>query len=240
MVRLQRVTLLALHHYLGLGVELMSKHHRGAPLRKQSSNQNEETPSKHSSSLPTDEETFVNSAFRNKKRLNTLKRDELKTLAQESFKTMFGLTDEDIMDEAQTEFLDDIEIVTFGENEVLVEENSLENSALMLVMTGCVSVSQLSVENVRKEMHKAYPGGFLGQLQVLTTEPSFFNYRAVTSGTKVAVLRGLVVQRCMMKYPYVALHLAMSVIQHLSPYVRSIDFAIEWNLVESGKKISRN
>lgn len=35
----------------------------------------------------------------------------------------------------------------------------------------------------------------------------------------------------------VALKLAMSVIDNLSPYVRSIDFALEWLQVESGKAL---
>ena len=39
----------------------------------------------------------------------------------------------------------------------------------------------------------------------------------------------------MIEYPHVALRLAMSVIDNLSPYVRSIDFALEWIQLESGK-----
>ena len=35
--------------------------------------------------------------------------------------------------------------------------------------------------------------------------------------------------------PDVTLQLAMSVIEHISPYVRSIDFALDWVLVESGQ-----
>ena len=39
--------------------------------------------------------------------------------------------------------------------------------------------------------------------------------------------------------PDVTLQLAMSVIEHISPYVRSIDFALDWVLVESGHALYR-
>ena len=44
-----------------------------------------------------------------------------------------------------------------------------------------------------------------------------------------------IVREIMIEYPHVALRLAMSVIDNLSPYVRSIDFALEWIQLESGK-----
>ena len=39
--------------------------------------------------------------------------------------------------------------------------------------------------------------------------------------------------------PDVTLQLANSVTAHMSPYVRSIDFALDWVLVESGKALYR-
>ena len=89
------------------------------------------------------------------------------------------------------------------------------------------------------EMHKAYPGGLLGQLQVLSYEPSFFTYRALQAGTRLAALKASTVSRLKASQPNVALQLALSVIQNLSSYVRSIDFALEWMLVESGKALFR-
>ena len=75
----------------------------------------------------------------------------------------------------------------YQEGEVVVHEESVERNCLFYVLSGCVSVSQRSTDadqQVRDspdcvEMHKAYPGGFLGQLQVLTSEPSFFTYKLV-------------------------------------------------------------
>jgi lysophospholipid hydrolase len=89
---------------------------------------------------------------------------------------------------------------------------------------------------VPKELHKAVGGGLLGQLQVLTNEPNFFTYTAIQP-TRVALLNGHSVRRLMAHHPHVALQLAVSVIDQMSPYVRSIDFALEWMLVESGKAL---
>ena len=87
------------------------------------------------------------------------------------------------------------------------------------------------------QIHKAHVGGILCQLQTLTNEPSFYTVKAVAKETKVARLDSKYVREAMMIYPHVALRLAMSVIDNLSPYVRSIDFALEWLQLESGKAL---
>ena len=158
---------------------------------------------------------------------------ELRKHSKDTFKALLGLTDEDLMDEANHEsFLDDLSIVDFNDNEVIVEEESSERNWLIVVLSGTVQVSQKE-----GSFHKAFPGGLLGQLQVLTAEPSFFTYTS-TGQTKVAILDGNVVRRhCLDKFPHSALKLAMSVIDNLSHAVRSMDFALEWSLVESGKAL---
>ncbi len=59
----------------------------------------------------------------------------------------------------------------------------------------------------------------------------------MNKGTKVARLDARYIRDAMSLYPHVSLRLAMSVIDNLSPYVRSIDFALEWLQVESGKAL---
>ena len=63
-------------------------------------------------------------------------------------------------------------------------------------------------------------GGILCQLQTLTNEPSFYTVKATMKDTKVARLDAKYIHQCMMIYPHVAMRLAMSVIDNLSPYVR--------------------
>ena len=252
MIRLHRVTLLALHHYLGLGAELMSQNPRGVVNGKLSkviqghhfinmSQLNEWPPSEHFDSLlyftlyKSNQRLFAEEEkAKNKRKISAMNESELRKHSKDTFKKLLGLTDEDLMDEANREsFLDDLSIVTFGENEVIVEEESSERNWLLVVLSGAVQVSQKE-----GSFHKAFPGGLLGQLQVLTAEPSFFTYTSVGGQSKVAVLDGNVVRRhCLDKFPHSALKLAMSVIDNLSHSVRSMDFALEWSLVESGKAL---
>ena len=39
--------------------------------------------------------------------------------------------------------------------------------------------------------------------------------------------------------PQVALHIAHTVVRRLSPFVRQVDFALEWVFVESGRALYR-
>ena len=47
-----------------------------------------------------------------------------------------------------------------------MEEDSLKDAALVLVVQGCFIVSQQGEDGKEKELHHCYPGGLLGQLQV--------------------------------------------------------------------------
>lgn len=88
----------------------------------------------------------------------------------------------------------------------------------------------------------------MGQLQTLTDEPSFFTVKAFRDDVNliesededeitVATLDAKFIRRCMAHYPRIAVSLANSVINELSPYVRSIDFALEWLQLQSGKAL---
>ena len=187
MIRLQRVTLLALHQYLGLGAELIAKQHRGDMNMKWN-------------------ETV----------------DDIKTPEE---------TDAGIIEST-------VEIRDIPAGFRIMEEDSLKDAALVLVIDGCFSVSQKNEERKEQELHLCYAGGLLGQLQVLTGEASIFTVEA-TMPSKVACLSRQVVFDMMSVQPDVTLQLAMSVIEHISPYVRSIDFALDWVLVESGHALYR-
>lgn len=45
--------------------------------------------------------------------------------------------------------------------------------------------------------------------------------------------------RIMSKRPKVVLHIARTVIYRLSPFVRQIDFALDWVYIESGRALYR-
>ena len=70
------------------------------------------------------------------------------------------------------------------------------------------------------------------QLQTLTNEPSFYTVKATSKDTKVARLDAKYIHQCMMIYPHVAMRLAMSVIDNLSPYVRYVKISSISGLLE--------
>lgn len=226
MVRLQRVTLLALHQYLGLGMELLSDSNRGVP--------SDAIEEEHGSDFPVVKfQSGINPA--------DWSYEDLKKLAAAAFRYHLK-----IKDSTEALFLDSVVIEVYEDGRVLVNEDSSDTNALFVVLTGCVQVSQnpapLGGDNSKEgdekssqngasvEVHKAYPGGMLGQLQVLTAEPSFFTYTALGS-SYIAVVSGVSVRKYMHKHPEVAVALAMSVIDNLSPYLR---YLLTCSMMEKG------
>ena len=148
-----------------------------------------------------------------------------------SFKDQLKLESEAIL-------LGKVEIRDIPQGFRIMEEDSLKDAALVLVISGCFSVSQKNEEGREQELHLCYAGGLLGQLQVLTGEASIFTVEARVD-SKVACLSRQVVFDMMSVQPDVTLQLAMSVISNISSYVRSIDFALDWVLIESGHALYR-
>nr|CAB3264982.1 patatin-like phospholipase domain-containing protein 7 [Phallusia mammillata] len=82
----------------------------------------------------------------------------------------------------------------------------------------------------------AKPGMLTGQLAVLTGEPSFFCVRAL-SDSVIARITKQGFYRMMRKYPRVVLNTAHTVMMRVSPFVRQIDFALDWVMIEAGKPL---
>ena len=255
MIRLQRVTLLALHQYLGLGAELIASQHRGdanvsyTDLEVEEEEQEggvrtpEKSPLEAEQLTPTTpsalqlqlenyrELTSSNSSRVPSRKSSLAKREKMMMFALKCFKDQLKLESEAILEGK-------VEIRDIPAGFRIMEEDSLKDAALVLVVDGCFSVCQKNEEGREQELHLCYAGGLLGQLQVLTGEPSIFTVQANTN-SKVACLSRQVVFDMMSVQPDVTLQLAMSVIQHISSYVRSIDFALDWVLIESGQALYR-
>lgn len=255
MIRLQRVTLLALHQYLGLGTELISTKHRGFKPQKISPEDTEDDAENLDAKKDNLESTRLtdpdleqelsksppsalqiqmsqagnplNSSQKNR-RASEDKREQLMRFALNTYQDQLGL-------ESEATLEGKVELRDIPDGYRIMEEDSLKDAALVLVVQGCFTVSQ-KLDGKEQEVHLCYPGGLLGQLQVLTGEPSFFTVQARQS-SKVATLSRQVVYDIMSKQPDVTLHLARSVIDHMSQFVRSIDFALDWVLIDSGKAL---
>lgn len=146
--------------------------------------------------------------------------EQMRRLAHDAFQEVLNLSSEQLREfgDSMKEY---ININEPDEGDTLVVEDSNDSPSLMLVLSGSVELSQISTEtNEPSKIHKAHVGGILCQLQTLTNEPSFYTVKAATKDTRVARLDSKFIRECMLVYPHVALRLAMSVIDNLSPYVR--------------------
>ena len=262
MIRLQRVTLLALHQYLGLGAELLTQEHRGSKSRsRRASTFTKESGDSSSMNITaTSPPVFVNQSipaaicasphFKTPTKLFEMDYNQLQKVAIEVFLELLDLTEEDLTNPELdgVNIADFVNVASWEDGDILVEEEMDDEANLLVILQGAVVLTQASPEDdddlsnpSQVEIHRAYPGGVLGQLQCLTGEPSFFTIKAIDEAqnlhTKVASLDVRFIQRCMKLYPKVALKLARSCVDQLSPYVRSIDFALEWLQLESGRAL---
>jgi lysophospholipid hydrolase len=75
-------------------------------------------------------------------------------------------------------------------------------------------------------------------LSVLSGEPAMFSIIA-KEDTEIAIISKDNFHRILAIQPTVTLAVAWLIVQRMSPFVRQIDFALEWNLVEAGNALFR-
>ncbi|CAG9772362.1 unnamed protein product [Ceutorhynchus assimilis] len=154
-------------------------------------------------------------------------------IARDVFITELGLTGEE-------EGIDlNLEIREVSAGTYLMKEDSHKDVALLYILSGALVVSQ-KVTDSREEIHmySSYPGEIVGGLAVITGEPSFFTIRAKHL-TRIAVLSKNTFYNIMKERPKVVLYIANLVVKRLSPFVRQVDFALDWLFLESGRAVYR-
>ncbi|XP_073984115.1 patatin like phospholipase domain containing sws isoform X3 [Rhodnius prolixus] len=121
----------------------------------------------------------------------------------------------------------------------LMKEESHKDVALVYLLSGSLVVSQKTAD-MDEEVHMftAYPGEIVGGLAVLTGEPSFFTIRTKHNSC-IALLSKTTVYTILREKPKVVLHIAHTVVRRLSPFVRQVDFALDWVFLESGRAVYR-
>ncbi|XP_050663818.1 neuropathy target esterase sws isoform X2 [Leptidea sinapis] len=119
------------------------------------------------------------------------------------------------------------------------EPEIIQDVALVYLLSGALLVSQRVAEGEGEvHMFTAYPGEVEGGLAVLTGEPSFFSIRA-KHFSRIGLLSKSAVYSIMRERPSLVLHIASSVVRRLSPFVRQVDFALDWVFLESGRAVYR-
>ncbi|XP_059481709.1 neuropathy target esterase sws isoform X2 [Neocloeon triangulifer] len=162
--------------------------------------------------------------------------DTLIQIATAAFVRELGLEDSKVLDGGKVELRD----VSAGTH--LMKEDSHKDVALIYVISGTLTVSQKSAVNpqIDDEVHMftAHQGEVVGGLAVLTGEPSFFTIKA-KHFTRIALLSKSTFYSIMRERPKVVLHVAHTVVRRLSPFVRQVDFALDWVFPESGRALYR-
>ena len=160
-----------------------------------------------------------------------------------------------------------MEVRELNSGTYIMKEDSQKDAALVYVVSGTLSVSQRACnKNEDVQMFLAHAGELVGGLAVLTGEASFFTVRSRHTACVAMLSKATFYSydsfyfcssilpnlhqlnnslpvfffvRIMAKRPKVVLHIARTVIYRLSPFVRQIDFALDWVYIESGRALYR-
>ncbi|XP_011269087.1 neuropathy target esterase sws isoform X2 [Camponotus floridanus] len=160
---------------------------------------------------------------------------QLVQIATDAFVRELGIEDETVLK-------DKVQIREVPAGTYLMKEESHKDVALVYVLSGSLIVSQRVSEgrDAGQEVHmfSAHQGEIVGGLAVLTGEPSFYTIRA-KHPSRIALLSKSTFFAIMRDQPTVVLHVAHTVVRRLSPFVRQVDFALDWLFLESGRAVYR-
>uniref|UniRef100_A0A8B9R8Z1 lysophospholipase n=1 Tax=Astyanax mexicanus TaxID=7994 RepID=A0A8B9R8Z1_ASTMX len=114
-----------------------------------------------------------------------------------------------------------------------------KHQILLFVISGLLHVYQRMIDREDETcLFVTHPGELVGQLAVLTGEPLIFSVRAHRDCTFLSISKTHFYE-IMRAEPTVVLNIAHSVVRRMSPFVRQIDFALDWMAVEAGRAVYR-
>ncbi|XP_040270639.1 patatin-like phospholipase domain-containing protein 6 isoform X2 [Bufo bufo] len=267
-LRLQRVTFLALHHYLGLTIELFQH-----DLQAESGTTRAARPrlARSMTHFEVDLESaaVASSTHQRPPMLGSCKSSSRRPgvngfwrsldceLEQSHIlQTSTSDVDRDWESEEKTKrllengkrqlaTLMDIEDPSLLENKVsvhhvkaetIIAQKGEQDVGLHYVLSGRLHVYQGVTGREDSCIFETAPGEMIGQLTVLTGEPLIFTIRAVQD-TSFLCLSRTHFYEILRSHPHVLLSVAHSVARRVSPFVRQVDFAIDWIGVEAGKQL---
>ncbi|KAG7275336.1 hypothetical protein CRUP_035963 [Coryphaenoides rupestris] len=114
-----------------------------------------------------------------------------------------------------------------------------QDVSLHFVLTGCLHVYQRMIDKQEAVCQfVTQPGEMVGQFAVLTGEPLIFTIKAIRDCTFLKISKSDFYE-IMREQPSVVLSAAHTVAVRMSPFVRQMDFAIDWMAVEAGRALYR-
>ncbi|XP_030053025.1 patatin-like phospholipase domain-containing protein 6 isoform X2 [Microcaecilia unicolor] len=114
-----------------------------------------------------------------------------------------------------------------------------QDVSLRFVLWGCLHVYQRMIDKAEDVcLFLTQPGEMVGQLAVLTGEPLIFTIKANRDCAFLRISKSDFYE-IMREQPSVVLSVAHTVARRMSPFVRQMDFAIDWMAVEAGRALYR-
>ncbi|KAM9393186.1 patatin-like phospholipase domain-containing protein 7 isoform 2-T2 [Pholidichthys leucotaenia] len=121
----------------------------------------------------------------------------------------------------------------------LLQVIQLQDVSVAFVISGLLHVHQRMIDREEESLlFVTHPGELVGHLAVLTGEPLIFSVRAHRDCTYLSISKAHFYE-IMREEPRVVLNIAHTVVRRLSPFVRQIDFALDWMAVEAGRAVYR-
>ncbi|XP_031548812.1 patatin-like phospholipase domain-containing protein 7 [Actinia tenebrosa] len=158
------------------------------------------------------------------------KDDLLKTAVREIAKKL-DIPNESILDNM-------IDIAIVSANTVIIQQGDQECN-LHFVLSGTLQVTQSSMnDETQNVLYTAAPGEFVGVMAVITGEPALFTVKS-TSECSLAVITKAHFYSFMRQRPRVILNVSYSLVKRLSPFLRQIDYALDWMHIEAGRALYR-
>uniref|UniRef100_A0AAX7VRP0 lysophospholipase n=1 Tax=Astatotilapia calliptera TaxID=8154 RepID=A0AAX7VRP0_ASTCA len=237
MVRLQRVTFLALHNYLGLTTELFNL--VGAefvighlyiccilPTSSISSLKKSVTMQHTPSEVfhYTDSGGHADATYLGKS----------SAILQAAKKDLLGLIQ--LQDPSLLEGRVTVHHVKAGS---VVARQGDQEVSIHFVISGLLHVYQRMIDREEElRLFVTHPGELVGHLAVLTGEPLIFTVRAQRDCSFLSISKTHFYE-IMRVEPKVVLNVAHAVVKRMSSFVRQIDFALDWMAVEAGRAVYR-
>uniref|UniRef100_A0A8C7GBP8 lysophospholipase n=1 Tax=Oncorhynchus kisutch TaxID=8019 RepID=A0A8C7GBP8_ONCKI len=265
MVRLQRVTFLALHNYLGLTTELFNAERQAIPLvavhsvigeanpnRGRDRHQSRSDESGHEKG-PSDTgqllwDGHLTGKFQMEDNLFFIKelgwnRSCTHTAGVWTFLTYFltlflppYLSPALCQDPSLLEGRVTLRQVKAG---CVLNSQGDQDASVQFVISGALHVYQRTIDREEDTLlFLTHPGEMVGHLAVLTGEPLIFSVRAHRDCTFLSISKAAFYE-IMREEPRVVLNVAHTVVKRVSGFVRQIDFALDWMAVEAGRTVYR-
>uniref|UniRef100_A0A672IX01 lysophospholipase n=1 Tax=Salarias fasciatus TaxID=181472 RepID=A0A672IX01_SALFA len=245
MVRLQRVTFLALHNYLGLTTELFNPESQAVPLSNINNvmageaNSQKTTRRLHfhdelpagTADIPTELGHSHMQPLRHSDTIHLSKSNTIFQAAKKDLLSIIQLQDPSLLEGRVT-----LHHVKAGS---VVARQGDQEVSIQFVISGLLHVYQRMIDREEEtRLFVTHPGELVGQLAVLTGEPLIFTVRAQRDCSFLSISKNHFYEM-MREEPKVVLNVAHTVVRRMSSFVRQIDFALDWMAVEAGRAVYR-